>query len=69
MSRQYFIGETPDARAGNTSFLTQGILQDWPGSSAGQWWFVGRSVVVCDRLVNHAANIKQRFKLSIIFVD
>jgi len=46
MSRQYFIGETPGARAGNTSFLTQGILQDWPGSSAGQWWFVtGRLIM------------------------
>ncbi|WP_262510578.1 hypothetical protein [Dyadobacter jiangsuensis] len=21
-------------------FSIQGILQDWPGSSAGRWWFV-----------------------------
>ncbi|WP_342086401.1 hypothetical protein [Dyadobacter sp. OTU695] len=34
------IGNTLAARAGNTSFLIRGILQDWPGSSAGQWWFV-----------------------------
>ncbi|HWV29308.1 MAG TPA: hypothetical protein VN038_06630, partial [Dyadobacter sp.] len=25
---------------GSTLFSIQGILQDWPGSSAGRWWFV-----------------------------